>query len=279
MEVILCNAVPQYNTTSSPYKVQVLDRALALLEVLAQQRGGCGLADMCLHLQLNKSTVHRLLMVLEKHRLVEKNAETGRYRLGLKLFELGSKAIGALDLQERVRPHLQRLARETGETVNFAILDKGEVLYLEKIDSQSYLRITANVGDRCPAYSTGLGKAMLASLPEEEVEKILHGVKLQVRTPTTLTSLAAIRQELRITRSRGYAIDDEENVEGVRCVAAAVRDHLGNPVAAISVAGPAIRLTKNSVPELALTVMGVAGAISGELGFKIEELQEAIAKN
>jgi len=270
--------VSQYNTKSSPYKVQVLDRALALLDVLAQQRGACGLADMCLHLQLNKSTVHRLLMVLEQHRLVEKNPETGRYRLGLKLFELGSKAVGALDLQERVRPHMQQLQRETGETVNLAILDKGEVLYLEKIDSQSYLRITASVGDRCPAYSTGLGKAILASLPEEEAEKILRCVKLQARTRTTLTSLAAIREELRTTRSRGYAVDDEENVEGVRCVAAAVRDHRGDPVAAISVAGPAIRVTKNSIPELALSVMGSAGAISGELGFKTEELQEANAK-
>ena len=268
-----------YNTKSSPYKVQVLDRALALLDVLARQRGGCGLVDMCLHLQLNKSTVHRLLMVLERHRLVDKNPETGRYRLGLKLFELGSKAVGALDLQERVRPHMQHLQQETGETVNLAILDKCEVLYLQKIDSQNYLRIAAGVGDRCPAYSTALGKSILASLPEGEAEKILHSVKLQARTPTTLTSLAAIREELRITRSRGYAIDDEENMEGVRCVAAVVRDHQGYPVAAISVAGPAIRVTKNSVPELALAVMASAAAISGELGFKTEELQEATVKN
>ena len=270
--------MPEYNKSSSPYKVQVLDRALALLEVLAQKPGGCGLADVCLHLRLNKSTVHRLLMVLERHRLVDKNPETGRYRLGLKLFELGSKAVGALDLQERVRPHMQRLQRETGETINFAILDKGEVLYLDKIDSQSYLRITANVGDRCPAYSTARGKAILASLPGGEAEKVLQSLKLQARTPTTLTSLAAIREELRATRSRGYAIDDEENVQGVRCVAAAVRDHRGNPVAALSIAGPAIRLTKNSIPGLALSVMGSAGAISAELGFKSEEFQEAIAK-
>jgi DNA-binding IclR family transcriptional regulator len=222
--------------------------------------------------------VHRLLMVLERHRLVDKNPETGRYRLGLKLFELGSKAVGALDLQERVRPHMQRLQRETGETVNFAILDKGEVLYLHKIDSQSYLRIAANVGDRCPAYSTALGKAILASLPEEEAERVLGSMKLQARTPTTLSSMAALKEELRTTRNRGYAIDDEENMEGVRCVAAAVLDHRGNPVAAISVAGPAIRVTKNSIPELALTVMATVGAISAELGFKSEELQAVNAK-
>jgi DNA-binding IclR family transcriptional regulator len=120
---------------------------------------------------------------------------------------------------------------------------------------------------------------MLAALPEGEAEKFLHGLKLQARTPTTLTSLAAITEELRITRNRGYAIDDEENMEGVRCVAAALRDHRGYPVAAISVAGPAIRMTKNSIPELAVSVMATAGAISGELGFKSEELQEANVKN
>jgi IclR family transcriptional regulator, KDG regulon repressor len=270
--------VSQYNTSSSPYKVQVVDRALALLDILAKQRGGCGLADMCLHLQLNKSTVHRLLMVLEQHRMVEKDPETGRYRLGLKLFELGSKAISGLDLAERVRPHMHRLQRETGETVNFAILDKCEVLYLEKVDSQNHLRIAAVVGDRCPAYSTALGKSILASLPEEDVDKILHSVKLQARTPTTLTSLAAIREELRITRNRGYAIDDEENMEGVRCVAAPVRDHQGHPVAAISVAGPAIRVTKNCIPKLAIEVVGSARAISCEMGFKSEDLQEANLK-
>jgi DNA-binding IclR family transcriptional regulator len=276
-EFILCHAVSRYKTAPSPYKVQVLDRALALLDVLAQEPGGSSLGDLCLPLQLHKSTVHRLLMVLERHRLVVKNAETGRYRLGLKLFELGSKAIGMLDLQEHVRPHLQRLQQETQETVNLAILDQGDVLYLAKIEPQRHLRMASSVGLRYPAHSTALGKAILAALPEPEVEAILLHAKLSARTRTTITSMAALREELRVTRNRGYAIDDEENEEGACCVGAVVRDHLGGPIAAISVSGPAMRVTRNKVPELAQIVVGIARTISAELGFKAEEVQEANA--
>src|SRR5713101_6668882 len=165
--------VPQYKTKNSPYKVQVLDRALEILRVLGEKQDDCGLAELCNGLKLHKSTVHRLTMVLEQHRLVDKNPETGRYRLGLKLFEFGSKAIAALDLRGRARPYLDRLQRQFGETVFFCILDDGQVFYMEKVESQQSVRTACTVGSRAPAYCTAVGKAMLAELPEGEVSEVI----------------------------------------------------------------------------------------------------------
>src|SRR5580704_17542573 len=128
--------VPQYKTKESPYKVQVLDRALAALAILSDSSSDCSLAELCAALKLHKSTVHRLMMVLEQHRLVVKNPDTGRYRLGLRLFELGSKAIDGLELRGRARPYLNRLQEAFGETVFFCILDEGQVFYMEKVESQ-----------------------------------------------------------------------------------------------------------------------------------------------
>src|SRR5258708_15899672 len=158
--------VPHYKTSASPYKVQVLDRAWAALAILASRSSECGLAELCSALKLHKSAVHRVMMVLEQHRVVVKNPETGRYRLGLRLYELGSRAIDGLDLRGRARPYLDRLQAEFGETVFFCILDEGQVFYVEKVESQRSVRTACTVGSRAPAYCTAVGKAMLAELPE-----------------------------------------------------------------------------------------------------------------
>jgi DNA-binding IclR family transcriptional regulator len=212
------------------------------------------------------------MMVLESHRLVDKNPETGRYRLGLKLFELGSKAIASLDLRELALPHLTRVQHETEETVNFAVMDKGEVLYIAKIEPQRNLRIAAHVGHRFPAYCTALGKAMMAELPEPEVDAILAGCEMKARTPNTITSPVVLKEELRMIHSRGYSIDDEENDEGARCVGVAVRNRKGSPVAGMSVSGPASRVTKSKVPEIAEILARSAHALSRELGNNSELL-------
>jgi DNA-binding IclR family transcriptional regulator len=247
-----------------------MDRALAILDVLGSMQADMSLAELCISLKLHKSTLHRLMMVLESHRLVDKNPETGRYRLGLKLFELGSRAIASLDLSKQARPHLTRVQQETEETVNFAILDEVDVLYIAKIEPQRSLRMAAQVGHRFPAYSTALGKAMLAELPAAAVESILLGCEMKARTPNTITSAVVLMDELRTIRVRGYAIDDEENEEGARCVGVAVRDQNGNPVAAISVSGPASRVTKSKVPRIAKVLMLSAQALSRELGYDPE---------
>jgi IclR family KDG regulon transcriptional repressor len=265
--------VPQYKTDNSPYKVQVLDRALAALAILADRSRESSLVELCNALRLHKSTVHRLMMVLERHRLVVKNAETGRYRLGLKLFELGSKALDGLDLRGRARPYLDRLQSQFGETVFFCILDDGQVFYVEKVESQQSVRTACTVGSRAPAYCTAVGKAMLAELSDAEVSGIVRRWGLKAITANTITTAAELKAELRAVRSRGYAIDDEEKEEGLRCVGAAVRGHSGRLFAAMSISGPAFRMTKERIPEIGQAVMGAANELSAELGYEGRSLQ------
>jgi len=260
--------VPQYKTKHSPYKVQVLDRALAALAILSDSSSDCSLAELCTALKLHKSTVHRLMMVLEQHRLVVKHPETGRYRLGLRLFELGSKAIDGLDLRGRARPYLNRLQQAFGETVFFCILDEGQVFYMEKVESQQSVRTACTVGSRAPAYCTAVGKAMLAELPDSEVHNIVRRWGLKAVTKNTITTESALKAELRAIRSRGYAIDDEEKEEGLRCVGSAVRAHSGKLVAAMSISGPAFRMTKERIPEVGRALLQAAGDLSVELGYQ-----------
>jgi len=260
--------VPQSKTNDSPYRVQVLDRALAALAILASRSNECSLAELCTTLRLHKSTVHRLMMVLEQHRLVVKNPETGRYRLGLRLFELGSKAIEGLDLRGRARPYLDRLQDEFGETVFFCILDEGQVFYVEKVESQRSVRTACTVGSRAPAYCTAVGKAMLAELAEPEVDEVIRCWGLKAVTANTITTAGALKAELKAVRARGYAIDDEEKEEGLRCVGAAVRAHSGKLVAAMSISGPAFRMTQVRIPEIGRTLMQAASNLSSELGYQ-----------
>jgi len=265
--------VPHYKTNVSPYRVQVLDRALAALAILANSSSDCSLAELCPALKLHKSTVHRLMMVLEQHRLVVKNPETGRYRLGLRLYELGSRAIDGLDLRGRARPYLDRLQDKFGETVFFCILDEGQVFYVEKVESQRSVRTACTVGSRAPAYCTAVGKAMLAELPDAEVNKIIHRWKLKTVTRNTITTASACKDELKAVRTRGYAIDDEEKEEGLRCVGAAVRSHSGKLAAAMSISGPAFRMTKERIPGIAQAVTRAANELSAELGYEGRPLE------
>jgi len=260
-------------TSKSPYRVQVLDRALAALEVLAARSNECSLVEICRTLKLHKSTAHRLMMVLEQHRLVDKNPDTGRYRLGLKLFELGSKAIGSLDLRRHAKPYLDRLQRELGETVFLCLLDEGQVFYIEKIESQQSVRTACTVGSRAPAYCTAVGKAMLAELTDAEVNQIVRRSGLRAVTPNTITTNSALKAELKAIRRRGFAIDNEEKELGLRCVSAAVRGDSGKMLAALSVSGPAFRVTQERVPEIGVAVKQAATDLSYELGYRLEALE------
>jgi DNA-binding IclR family transcriptional regulator len=256
----------------SPYQVQVLDRALAILEILSAGGADLSLGEISDKLELHKSTAHRLIMVLERHKLIERNSVNGRYRLGLKLFELGTRAVSRLDLRERSRPVLERLVLETGETVHLGILDDTEVVYLDKVEPARSVRMSSSVGRRNPAYCTAMGKAILAYLPETQVESMVRKYGLKAMTANTITSFLELKAELAAIRDQGYSIDDEEIEEGVRCVGCVVRDFSGGPVAAISVSGPAFRLTRHKVKNVSRPVVAAANALSAELGFN-ERLQ------
>jgi DNA-binding IclR family transcriptional regulator len=265
------------STTKSPYKVQVLDRIVAILNALADSGHDASLGELAAMVKLHKSTVHRLSMILESYRMVERDPRTGRYHLGLRLFELGTIAVGGFNVRERARRHLERLLQKAGETVYLCVLDAGEVLYLEKLEPSPSVPMSCHIGRRNPAHCTSVGKAMLAHLTGPEVDEILRRHGLPRSTPRTITSHAELHVELRAIRDRGYAIDNEEVEEGVRCVGAAVLDRARRPVAAISVSGPASRMTDAKVPIVAALVCRAAGDLSRECGYIGETRAEALA--
>jgi len=251
-----------------PYRVQVLDRAVAILDLLWQHGKELNAQEISEQIRVNKNTVRRLLKALAYHRLLEEDERTGRYRLGMKLFELGSSVVARLDIRARARPYLERLVLETGETAHLCILDRGEVLYLDKHEPTRTMRIPSEVGRRNPAYCTAVGKALLAYLPEEELEELVRRHGLRAYTPHTITTLVELKRELARVRERGYAVDNEEFEEGLKCIGAPVRDYSGQVVASISIAGPAFRLTEERIPVLAHSVQEVARELSEELGYR-----------
>ena len=245
-----------------------MDRALAIIDTLAGERQDFSLMELSGRLQLHKSTVHRLLMILERARFVDREPHTGRYRLGLRLFELGSLAIARFNIRERARRHLERLVFEVDETVHLCVLDAGEVLYVDKIEPSRSVRMASRIGRRNFAHCSAVGKAMLAHLPEREVDEILKQHGLPRLTARTLVTPADLKAELQVTRERGYALDNEEGEEGVRCVAAAILGHNGHPLAALSISAPSFRLPMEKVPAVAVSVCSAARELSAESGYQ-----------
>jgi DNA-binding IclR family transcriptional regulator len=254
----------------SPYRVQVIDRVLSVLEILASEGAAWTLVELSTRLGLPKSTVLRLLMVLESHRFVEKDIQSGGYRLGLKLFELGSRAMAQRDLGNRAKPHLERLVFATGETAFLCVLDGGEVLSLARVESSRAVRIPSTIGWRAAAHCTAVGKALLAFLPGLDLKALVRKRKLHPYTPNTITSLTRLRNELQTVRERGYAIDNEEMEEGLKCIAAPVRDHTGTAVASLGILSPAFRLPDRKISQSARLIMKEANDLAAELGYRVE---------
>lgn len=252
----------------STYRVQVLERAFDILQVLSEDSHELGAGEMAERLSLHKSTVHRLLMVLDHHRLIRRNSETGKYALGLRLFELGTRAVRGLQLREQAQPFLERLARDTGETAHICVLDRSEMVSIAYAEAARSLRMPATVGRRTPAYCSAVGKAMLAFLPDSAIDDIVPDRPLPSCTSKTLATRLALIKDLQQTRTRGYAIDDEEIEKGLRCVGGPVWNYTGEVVAAISVAGPAFRITKSRIPAIARAVLATTRGLSTELGYR-----------
>lgn len=256
--------------TPSVYRVQVLDRAISILNLLAETNQGVGLGDIAHAIGVPKSTAHRILMNLESERMVDRDPVSGRYRLGLRLFELGSLAVARFSIRDRAVQYLEALVRETDETSHLCVLEDGEVLYLDKLESNRSVRLTSRIGLRNPVHCTGVGKVMMAYLDDAEVEEIVQRRGLARFTSKTITTLAELRIELAKVREQGYAVDDEEHEEDVRCVAAVVRDHQGRPAAAMSVAAPSFRIPPERIPVFAKSICKAAQQLSRDIGFKAD---------
>jgi len=250
-----------------PYQLHSLDRAVSVLEVLSMSDVPLGLAEICQRMGLHKSTAHRSLMVLERSMLIERTGEN-RFRLGMKLHELGNRAVEQSDLRSRVHPFFRRLSTQVGETVHLSVLRDTSIVYLDKMEPKHRIRMACRVGITNPVYCTSMGKAMLAFQPEKSIEQVIAKIRFTPFTHKTLRSPEALLKSLERVRRRGYAIDDEEIEVGVRCIGAPIFNEDHEPVAAVSVSGPSSRITAQSVPDIAEHLLRCCRDISASLNWK-----------
>ncbi len=244
-----------------------LERAFSVLEELARHReiGVCSLAKT---LGFSRTSTHRILATLKKLGYVSQDSESGKYRLALRLFELGSRVVERLGLKEQASFAMKMLALKYNETVNLALLDGTEIVYIDKIESSEPLRMGLRVGTRVPAHCSALGKALLAQLPSEDLDRYLEHAQLKRYTPSTIVSASDLKHELERIRAQGFSFDNEEYILGIRCVAAPIYNHRSEAVAAVSIAGPSMRLDLQRIyGEVARDVIQCARHISAALGY------------
>lgn len=261
--------VSSKQTETGTKTVLVLEKALLILEHLAKHPCGIVLKDLTNEVKLNKSTVYRILDTLQQHGYVRQNASNGSYRLSYKFFVF-SNALLDLDIKRVAEPFLMELASLTQEVVHLVVRDEDEGVYIDKMDgySNEAVRIYSRIGSRVPLHSTSVGKVLLAYMPEEDVRAIAQRTGLAARTPFTITSLDRLLEELSNIRENGYAVDDMENEENVRCVAAPIRMYDGSVVSALSVSSTTLHLKLEGIPRIASQVKEYAQMISKELGYR-----------
>jgi DNA-binding IclR family transcriptional regulator len=246
--------------------VEAADRVLRLLEAFGPHERDISLGDLAQRVRLPKSSVHRLLVTLIAHGYAERDPSTRRYRLGVRLFELGSTVIHERGLHSAAHPVLEELSASTGETCHLAILSGLEAVYVYKVDGQSSIIMSSRVGGRAPCHATSIGKVLMAWAGDDQLRQ-LRDQRHHAYTQRTITSAPALDVELARVREQGYSLDLEELEEGLRCVAAPVRDSSGRVVAALGLAGPRRRFQDQHLPELATAVVRAAGVLSRNLGY------------
>ena len=259
-------------TKSSPSAapVGVISKVLLILEALQGSSAGLGLKAICDLTGIHKSTAHRFLKHLERERYLIRT-EAGAYLIGPRLSQMSARGNQGATLQAVARPILWELWKSTQETVNLAVLDQGTVLYVDVIESPHEFRLSSRVGARRSLHVTALGKALAAFLPADARENILGTITFQAATPRTIMNLLQFRQELEKIQRQGYAVDDEEAVQGARCVSAPILNSNGEPIAAVSVSAPVTRVSPNQVAIFAGAVTGAARAIAAAMGFSQRE--------
>jgi IclR family transcriptional regulator, acetate operon repressor len=246
--------------------VQSLIRALSLLNALAKSDHGMTLGELAQESGLPVSTAHRLLSTLQHENFVRHESDRGVWLIGVQAFIVGNAFIRSRDLTAVARPFMRTLMERSGETVNLAVEDRGEIVYIAQTESRQTMRTITRPGGRVPMHCSALGKMLLALMPETERERIMSAKKLVKETEKTITSLNVLRRELEATAKRCYAIDDEENALGMRCVAAPIYDEHSAAVGAVSLSGPSVRIAQTHLAKLGAAVKDTADQITARLG-------------
>lgn len=246
--------------------VQSVKRATEILQAFEDQAPVLGITELARKVGLNKSTTYGLVSTLEQCGFLEQVSGSGKYRLGLRLFELGNLVLQRLELKTVAAPFLRELTEKAGETVHLTIRDRADTVYIDKVECAHSVRLWSWVGLRKPLHSSASGKVLISEM-DPEARRSLLGDQLPQRTARTICDWGELEMHLERVRQLGYATDDEENEEGVRCVAAPIRNHEGKIVGAVSVSGPVPRVRQEDFPRLAEQVKDTAANISIGLGY------------
>jgi IclR family transcriptional regulator, KDG regulon repressor len=246
--------------------VKSVSRALDIIDIVSSKKDGLGVTEIAKQMDINKSSVYRILSTLVQYGYMEQDEETSRYKLGYKFLEMSSKLLESIDLRKEAKPYLQKLEKETNEVIHLVVYDQGEVIYIEKLEGTETLRMHSKVGKRAPMHCTAVGKVILAHLPPNVVLDILERKGMPKHTDKTITDKDEFLKELAQVKQNGYALDLEENEYGIRCIAVPLFDHLGKVIAAVSVSGPTIRMTDERIEQLQARMLEIGKQISARLG-------------
>jgi IclR family acetate operon transcriptional repressor len=242
-------------------EVQSLDRAIQILETISNE-DGISLSEIARRAELPHSTVHRLLATLQKRGLVDHDPEGGLWTVGVGLFRMGASYLRIRKLPDIGRPVLRDLLREIGETVNLSMIDDHELVCVAQAESHAPVRAFFRLGRRLPVHASAAGKAILAASDPDRMRDRLDRMSLERFTPNTRTTLKTLRAEIDVVARRGWAIDDEEHTLGMRCVAAAIRNEWGEPVGAVSVSGPSVRMPADRLETAGIRVREAADRLT-----------------
>jgi IclR family KDG regulon transcriptional repressor len=253
--------------------IQSVDRALRVLDLFDEHETELKITDISERMGLHKSTVHSLLKTLQEHHYIKQNQENGKYMLGMKLFERGHFVIDSLDIRTIAKKYLLDLSIKTGQTIHLVVLDGKEGVYIDKVEGMSGTVLYSRIGRRIPIHCSAVGKALVAFKSDEELDKMLHGYVYRPQTPHTITNEKDFLADLQKVRNQGYAIDNQENEPGVRCVAVPVRNHTGNAIAAISISTLLTHMEIDSLHQKVDLLKQAADEMSQQLGYGLYALR------
>ncbi|WP_062347158.1 IclR family transcriptional regulator [Herbidospora yilanensis] len=246
--------------------VKSADRTLAILDLLTDHRDGLTLTEIQRRLEIPKSSTYTLLVTMVTRGFLEQDTESRRFRVGIRLWQAGQSYVAVADLEKVALPYMEALRDALNETVQLATLDGTDNIYIAKVDPDHQLRLASRVGVRLPAHATGIGKALLSQLTDDEITERFTGVAFATYTPNTITSLPALLTAIREVRENGYATDNSEYTPGVFCIAAPFSGHRGGGRAAISVSIPEVRRTPEVITRTIENVRSTVHQLSLRMG-------------
>ena len=261
-------------SSESSGQVQSLCRALSILNVIAEDEQGLTMTDISQRAQLPLSTTHRLLTTLQHERYVYYHNDLSLWKMGVQAFIIGNAFVSSRDIIETSRPFMVSLMEASGETTNLAVADHGECIYLAQVECRQMMRVQAKPGSRVPIHSSAVGKAILAAMPIDKARKFIKMREFERATDKTLIDQKTLCLEIDEVRESGFGRDDEEHSIGLRCVASAIFDEFGEPIAAVSLSGPMARVSDERFPVLGAMVKDTAAEITAAMGGVVPQKQK-----